>query len=226
MSNASVKPVTKQFILEEIKRIAEEDGKPPGTAIFEKKTGIKKKQWEGRYWPYWSEAVKEAGFQPNTFNPAYPIEFLLECLAKLTKELGHVPSNNEIKYAWRNKQGFPSVTTFGRLGNKREMVRRLAEWVEQNEQFSDLAAIISQQGESSSSVHRESRQMKNAEVFKPMLSDSFVPPVIECLPRLAEANPALVGYCQEMGMTEDNVFEKKVAIAFRILGLEVEELGQ
>jgi len=69
---------TRQEILSEIKRAAQENGgRPLGKARFESETGIKPYDW-GRFWARFGDAVKEAGFVPNRLQLAYDNGFLLE----------------------------------------------------------------------------------------------------------------------------------------------------
>ena len=59
---------TEKYILDEIKRTAEENhGKPLGVIRFAKETGIREIDWKGKYWTKWSEAIMEAGYTPNPF---------------------------------------------------------------------------------------------------------------------------------------------------------------
>lgn len=56
----------KERIIREIQRTtAANGGSPLGTARFEAATGIKLADWFGVYWARWSDAVREAGFEPN-----------------------------------------------------------------------------------------------------------------------------------------------------------------
>src|SRR6266487_813941 len=84
--------VNKQSILAEIKRTTLENGGVPlGRQRFQQETGIKESDWYGRYWATWSEAVAEAGLQPNKLNEAYAEGHLLDAYANLVRELGHLP---------------------------------------------------------------------------------------------------------------------------------------
>ncbi|MFZ3200532.1 MAG: hypothetical protein WA175_05210, partial [Candidatus Acidiferrales bacterium] len=68
--------LTKQKILDEIRRTASQNGgKALGIARFESETGIKPYDWE-RFWAGFGDAVKEAGFVPNQLVPAHAESFL------------------------------------------------------------------------------------------------------------------------------------------------------
>jgi hypothetical protein len=71
--------MTKQHIVAEIRRAAAANGGAPlGRERFERETGIKESSWLGRFWASWGDAVREAGFEVNQWNAAYPEEHLLE----------------------------------------------------------------------------------------------------------------------------------------------------
>jgi len=56
----------KEHILSEIKRTAfENEGVPLGINRFREETGIRKEDWEGKFWAKWSDAQVEAGLEPN-----------------------------------------------------------------------------------------------------------------------------------------------------------------
>jgi hypothetical protein len=132
--------VTKTHILAEIRRVAQANaGAPPGKDRFFAETGIKENDWLGKYWARWSEAIKEAGFTPNTLQAAYSEDLLLEKLASLAKELGHVPGRTEIQLKARGDGGFPAPTTFQRLGRKHELVAKLKMYCEGRSGYEDVA---------------------------------------------------------------------------------------
>lgn len=58
------------------------------------------------------------------------------------------------------------------------------------------------------------------------LPDSYIPPVVSILPRLAVNDPDLAKVCQAMGSSIEKVFENRVDVLFKMLGYETEALGQ
>lgn len=58
------------------------------------------------------------------------------------------------------------------------------------------------------------------------LPDSYIPPVVSILPRLACNDPELAQACQKMGSSIEKVFENRVDTLFKMLGYETEALGQ
>jgi hypothetical protein len=134
---------TKKHILEEIRRLSEKNGGiPVGKQRFFKLTGIKSSDWEGKIWPRWSDALIEAGLQPNKLQGPRNEDELLAILASLVRELGHFPAANEIKLRARKEPGFPWHNTFSRLGTKQELISRLYDFCLKNE-MEDIAAICS-----------------------------------------------------------------------------------
>jgi hypothetical protein len=70
--------MNKERIIDEIRRTATANaGVPLGWRRFEQETGIRYYDWFGQFWTRWSDAVREAGFQPNRLTKAYDDAFLL-----------------------------------------------------------------------------------------------------------------------------------------------------
>jgi hypothetical protein len=109
----------KEFILGEIRRTAAANaGKALGVRRFEAETGIGQHDWYGRYWARWSEALREAGFQPNRMSEAFADVLLVETLVMLTRRLGRVPIQADVMLASNNDASMPSEKVFRRLGPK------------------------------------------------------------------------------------------------------------
>ncbi len=223
----SDKAITKEYILEQIRKIAlESGGKPPGLAKFSKMTGIKTSKLQGTLWPRWSDALLEAGYTPNTLNSGYSEAYLLECIAELTREIGRLPKKLDLKHASFSKKSFPSPDTFYRqLGLTDELFNKLAVWVHDKKEWSDVATLLHSRQQLVPKTSN-GKKVKCADLTPSILSDGFIPPVVQCIPALAKAEPAIVEECRKQHLDENVAFENRVATAFRILGFSVEQLGQ
>jgi hypothetical protein len=133
--------MNKQNILEGIRRTAKANsGVPLGRHRFFTETGIKPSDWYG-YWARWSDAVREAGLEPNQKKVAYAENLLIEKLISLARELGHFPFLSDLRLKAHNDIGFPSDRAFGRLGSKKQRVLKVAEHCRVSEGFEDVAAM-------------------------------------------------------------------------------------
>src|SRR5947209_2669033 len=115
---------SRERIIGEIKRTAE-DGKPLGRARFVGETGIGVGECE-RYWPRWSDALREAGFEPNALNARLSDDVILAPLVDEIRRLGRLPSSREL--AIRRRDGAPvaSPTVYQRrYGSRAELARRV-----------------------------------------------------------------------------------------------------
>ncbi|MEM7111002.1 MAG: GIY-YIG nuclease family protein [Chloroflexota bacterium] len=132
----------KSQILNEIRRIAKKsNGTPPGQEKFTKESGIGVYEWYGVFWTRWSDALREAGYQPNKFNQPYDHNYLLTHLANLTRELGRFPTSGDLRLKAKNEDGFPSHNTFHKLGKKAEKIQKLHEFASETSDFDDVARI-------------------------------------------------------------------------------------
>ncbi len=121
---------TKDEILEEIRRTSKENGgKPLGVVKFESETGIKPYDWD-RYWPRFTDAQREAGFIPNALNAAYDDGFVLENWVAVTRELGRIPTDRDLRFKAKNNKDFPSSKTMLKFGSKAETVNKLLEYAD------------------------------------------------------------------------------------------------
>jgi len=118
--------ITREHIIAEIARTAE-NGKPLGRARFAAATGIREADCE-RYWPRWSDATREAGFEPNTLNARLSDDAILAPLVNEVRRFGRLPSSREL--AIRRREGAPiaSPKVYERYGSRRALAHRLADY--------------------------------------------------------------------------------------------------
>lgn len=134
----------RDFILNEIKRLAKESGgTPPGQAAFTKATGINGAKWRGVHWVRWADAVAEAGFEPNTWNQKSDTESILRALAGLCRRLGRLPTRSEIRMERRLDPQFPVHSTIGNhFPTNDQMVAALRELAGIDESWSDISSLL------------------------------------------------------------------------------------
>lgn len=131
---------TKQDILNAIQTTAKENGGVPlGRERFIKETGISEYQIN-KFWPRWSEAQQEAGFEPNTLNAAHDLDFLKESFISLIREIGRFPTSPDLRFKRHQDPNFPDSKTFDRLGGKNEKIQKIIEYAEQKG-YSDVVSI-------------------------------------------------------------------------------------
>jgi hypothetical protein len=137
-------PATKEHILREIRRMADANGGVPlGMRRFAAATGIGQSEWLGHYWVRWSDAVSEAGYEPGVWNAqVHEDDDLLGILARLTRELGRIPTIAELKMRRQTEPDLPGPDNFRkRLGEKSVMRDKLLAFADARPEFADVAAI-------------------------------------------------------------------------------------
>lgn len=134
--------MNKDTILREIRRTAAENGGVPvGSRKFAQLTEIQPSQWSGKLWARWSDALQEAGFAPNELTGAYTTEHLLTKMAGLARELGRIPTANDLRLKSRVDKSYPNAKVFERLGSKAELVRQLLGFCDARPEFSDVGVL-------------------------------------------------------------------------------------
>jgi hypothetical protein len=154
--------MTRQHILDEIRRTAKANGGVPlGKERFQRETGIGYHDWFGKHWSRWGDAVREAGFAPNAFfRDAFDDDELLEKLIALIRQIGRFPAMGDLRMRKRSDPTFPNdkvlTSHFGPSNQLREAV---IEYCKNHVGFDDvvpLCAPAASNGEASSSEERSS----------------------------------------------------------------------
>jgi hypothetical protein len=132
----------KKYIIDEIIRIAKENNDiPPGRLKFASESGIKESDWFPEYWTEWSEALREAGFNPNKMRSAYNETVLIEYAISLIKELKKFPTTRDFKFKAHHMDDFPWDRAFHRLGKKSEMAQKILNYCKNNPGYEDVIEI-------------------------------------------------------------------------------------
>lgn len=139
----------KQRILTEVKRIAESDGKVPGSRAFEQATGIRESAWRGIHWARWSDAIAEAGLTPNGTSEMrrIPDDEMFSQLAEACRKFGKMPTVAEMRMYGRQHPAFPNPKTIERrFGSFTDLGAKVGEWSRNSESFGDVAALLNVSG--------------------------------------------------------------------------------
>ena len=134
--------MTKEDILNEIRRTAKENsGIPLGKDRFAKETGIRPYDW-GKYWARFSDAHKEAGFTPNQLKISHSEEFLFEKVIGLIRKLGKFPTSLEIRVEKNTDDKFPdSSILFRRFGSKQGLIQKISGYCKTQGDCADVIQI-------------------------------------------------------------------------------------
>ncbi|GCA97395.1 GIY-YIG nuclease family protein [Mycolicibacterium sp. NCC-Tsukiji] len=137
--------VDKATVIREIQRLAEQNGGVPvGQNRFVDETGLPKYLFRGGLWANWSDAVVEAGYAPRQLQQQiHDDDDLLRHLAELTRDVGRLPSLGQRRMAKKADPTFPNSNVIEkRLGNTRQQIERLRDFIERTPEFADVAALL------------------------------------------------------------------------------------
>lgn len=228
MSAGGVSSERKAVLVSQVRALADRLGRVPGIREFLKESGAKKHLWDGSLWPSWNAFLDEAGLATNALTQAFADDEMLLRLAQLTREHGRFPTVRELKYARVKDATIPAEKTYrNRFRTQGEMVSRLRTWVAGREEWRDVEPLLASASTDESTAETSTRAAPSpSTTAHPLLSDSFIPPVIYALPEIASGQPEVVAECRARGLDPNVEFERRVAISFQLLGLEVDRLGQ
>ncbi len=85
--------------------------------------------------------MAEAGYPPNTFRTKTDDAVLFEKYINLTRELGRLPLEGEIRRKARSDPSFPSHSVFNRFGGKRKLLRELAAYCRDRPGLEDVLPL-------------------------------------------------------------------------------------
>jgi hypothetical protein len=134
----------RERILTEIKRVAKANGgKAPGRSVFEKETGYRDKDWLGKYWARWSDAVEEAGFVAQEFTQKQDTSTIYPKLAEVIRHYKRFPTNPEMNLYRKSNLSFPWDTTLKvHFGSKLEMKKLVREWASTKSGYEDIISML------------------------------------------------------------------------------------
>lgn len=123
-------------------RLTAKDGHPLGSQAFAKETGIKQSDWYCKYWVRWSDAIKEAGFAPNTFNQRIDKSIMLEKLIPAIRHFGKFPTFGELRLYHKVDSTFPSHSTvLNHFPTKKDLITEVTAYISDKPELEDIAGL-------------------------------------------------------------------------------------
>jgi hypothetical protein len=134
----------REHILSEIRRLAAlNGGQPPGLTAFAKETGIAEHQWSGKFWARWSDALTEAGFEPNKRTERLDSEGILTQIVEACRHYGRVPTKAELQLYRNLDPNLPSSNAIARhFGRRTDLIAALAKRAAEHDGYADIAAML------------------------------------------------------------------------------------
>lgn len=130
-------------IIQKIRDLAIESGRPPGKQLFLKKTGISESQWYGLYWTSWGDALEEAGLKRNNVPEKISRESLLMYYALATRHFGKIPTKAELRMYRLQGHEMPADKTYNNTFlNKAALDADLSAYIHKTEEFRDLRETV------------------------------------------------------------------------------------
>lgn len=161
----------REEILEAVRAVVRRTGKVPGRQTFEKETGIGRHAWYGTYWPTWGAVLVEAGFEANELNASAERGPVLAAFLAFIEEIGHFPTEGELRVRSHMDKGFPGRGTIERLGRKRERVLLLMDYATTHGASDAVQSILQAAAASSVPLHSEDDEVPSETVTD---GDGFV----------------------------------------------------
>lgn len=221
----------KQRLVSELRAFVRREGDVPGIRRFADEVKETRQTWQGDLWPTWGAFLTEAGFTKGEMTQRVPDDDLLEFVAVLTREHGSFPTVAELRFARTTRPTMPTDKTYRtRFGSHPDLLHRLRIWIAERPLWSDIDPVLQQAASRKAFRSKRSESMRPsrpiAGVARMLLGESYVPPVVDCLPELAAGEVEAERLCAERGLDTNVEFERRVGLAFQLLGLDVELLGQ
>jgi hypothetical protein len=151
-------------ILNEIRRLATETGKPPGQNLFARETQIAEHFWRGKFWARWGDALTEAGYGPNEWTQRLKTDDVLLEIVAVCRYYGKVPTKSEMDLYRKNNPKLPSNQAIKNHFSKRSgLIIALSKLAASDNEYADIQDMLP--AESTAAPLKPSIIKKNTEGF-------------------------------------------------------------
>jgi hypothetical protein len=194
-----------------------------GQGQFEKLSGVKRYQWQqATGFARWSDVRSAAGLTSLEWGSYRDKEVALGIICSEIARAGKFLTKDELRLLRKNQPEIPSPTTLTEwFVSKRGLIEALIEFAQGSNPPDGVMDLLRLE----LALTPESIQNDNTTIKEPessSVSESFIPPVIQCLPDLAFGEPTTLELLQAAGKDSEREMERRVGICLQLLGLEVD----
>ena len=134
----------REQILNEIRRLAEANGgQAPGVRAFQTATGITEGSWRGLHWARWSDALAEAGYEPNKFQGKSEADHIISSFIEAARHYKRLPAIMELRMFKRQRPDFPNEKTIhSYFGSKEKLLSNLRMWLKDKAGYDDIVEML------------------------------------------------------------------------------------
>lgn len=130
-------------IIADIQRLASAHGRAPGQKLFERETGIPAHAWIGKLWARWSDALVEAGYEPNSWQARLDSDQVLNGIIEGIRHFGRFPTRHELMMYRGKNAAVPSDNAIKRhFGRRDDLIAALTKRAANDPACADIAPLL------------------------------------------------------------------------------------
>jgi len=111
--------------------------------LFTRETGIAARQWRGKFWARWGDALVEAGYRPNDWTGRLDSGAILAGVIAACRHFGRLPTKDEIEIYRKSAPSIPTAKSITRhFGSRSDLIAALARRSAGDRGLADIAAML------------------------------------------------------------------------------------
>jgi hypothetical protein len=147
--------MTRDQILDEIRRTAT-NGTALGRDAFANETGIRERDWSGKFWARWGDAVTEAGLKSKGMQERHNESYVFDKILSLMKRFGRFPTIPEMEMERITDDSFPSSRSITRRCDRKTLFDQLINYAASDERWLMLVDKLKDAAPTSTTKESES----------------------------------------------------------------------
>lgn len=135
--------IQRDEIISAIQRLAKASGQAPGQKLFRAETGIGERAWRGLYWSRWSDALRDAGLEPNQLTQKFDTDEVLDGVIAACRALERLPTGADLQLLRRSDPAFPHPNVVKtHFGRRDDLIAALAMRAANHQAYADIVSFL------------------------------------------------------------------------------------